>query len=68
MSVSITELIWQVKPRGQSEVIGLFNAFLWESLIISTQIAVPMASTRCQQSLEIVSCKLQVSWRMSLVF
>ena len=36
------------------EVIGFSNAFLWGSQIIRTQFAVPMASTRCQQPLEIV--------------
>jgi hypothetical protein len=50
MSVSITELIWQAKPRGQTiqgqkiEVIGFSNCFLWDTLIIRNLVAVPMAS------------------------
>jgi hypothetical protein len=53
MFVSITELIWQAKTRGKY----LFalqmtsNAMLLKDLISASQIAVPMAFTRCQQSL-----------------
>jgi hypothetical protein len=61
MSVSITELVWQAKPRGQTiqnvfVVVGVtvFSiAFLWVTRFMRHLVAVPMASTRCQQSLEI---------------
>ena len=43
-------------PGGKKiEVIG-FNGFLWDTLIIRNLVAVPIASTRCQQSLETVRC------------
>ena len=58
MSVSITELIWQAKPRGQSIQ---ENYFLWSfdfPMLFYGKAEllgpVPMASTRCQQSLELV--------------
>ena len=63
MSVGITELIWQAKTLSKIhpeflflEVTDFFNACLWDLQIDRTQIAVPMASTRCLQSLERVSC------------
>jgi hypothetical protein len=63
MSVGITELIWQAKILSKIhlefsflEVTDFFNACLWDIQIDRTQIAVPLASTRCQQSLERVSC------------
>ena len=62
MSVSITELIWQVKTRGKSiQEVRFFLCELFSieclmtMLCVSAQIAVPMASTRCQQSLDMLS-------------
>ena len=59
MYVSITELIWQAKPRGQTIQgkknwgHGLFNEFLWGTRFLRHLLADPKASTGCQQSLEI---------------
>ena len=63
MSVSITELIWQAKNRGEStrgifvvvELTTDYNGWQWEYKRNTSQIAVPRAFTRCQQSLEGVS-------------
>ena len=58
MSVSKTELIGQAETRGESirkknvEVTGHFNASLCDIQKNPSQIVVPMASTRCQQSLD----------------
>ena len=60
MSVSITELIWQAKPRAQYIQgffffeVNLFSIrFLWQARFNRNMLAVPMASITCQQSLEI---------------
>ena len=59
MSVSITELMWQAKPRGQTIPtffsLPLFNGCHFYYKAKSSQTAVPGASTRCQQTLERVS-------------
>jgi hypothetical protein len=57
MSVSITELIWQTKLRGQTiqDFLVLLRSppFQWGSGFLNHLLAVPIASTGCQQSLEI---------------
>ena len=64
MSVRITELKWQGKPRGQAipknkiQPTTVINGCHFYYKVKSSQIAVPRASTRCQQSLERVSCWL----------
>jgi hypothetical protein len=60
MSVTITELILQAKTRGQSiqkknSAHPDYYGCQWKYKRNTSQIAVPRASTRCQQYLEIVS-------------
>jgi hypothetical protein len=56
--LSITELMLQVKPRGQTiqiffKVTLLSMVFHWESIFLRDLLALPTASTGCHQSLDI---------------
>ena len=60
--MSVSKLKWQAKPRGQTLKIKQiqhttdFNVWHFYNSAKSSPIAVPRASTRCQESLERVLC------------